>query len=120
MRTYIPNKHSRKGVVTMTWLKKNTHISILLGACLLFAGYLYITDPGDVNYAEIQIEHGDSLWSLAEQYRGKMSTDDWIKLVKTENELADIKIVAGKSLVIPVLGDQANPIHTIEIARTEQ
>jgi hypothetical protein len=104
----------------MTWLKKNTHISILIGACLLFAAYLYITDPGKVSYAEIQIEHGDSLWSLAEQYRGKMSTDDWIKLVKTENELADIKIVAGKSLVIPVVSDQASPINTIEIARNEQ
>jgi len=65
MRTYIPNKHSRNEVIMMTWLKKNTHITILLGACLLFASYLYITDPGDVNYAEIQIEHGDSLWSLA-------------------------------------------------------
>lgn len=82
--------------------------------------YLYITDPGDIRYAEIQVEHGDSLWSLAEQYRGKMSTDDWIKLVKVENELLDIKIVAGKSLVIPVLDDQANRIKTIEIARNEQ
>ncbi len=120
MGTYIPNKHSRKEVIMMKWLKKNTHITILLGACLLFASYLYITDPGDVNYAEIQIEHGDSLWSLAEQYRGKMSKEDWIKLVKSENELADIKIVAGKSLVIPVLSDQASPIKTIEIARNEQ
>ncbi|WP_341302045.1 LysM peptidoglycan-binding domain-containing protein [Lysinibacillus sp. FSL H8-0500] len=104
----------------MTWLKKNTHISILAGACLLFAAYLYMTDPGDISYTKIQIEHGDSLWSLAEQYRGKMSSDDWIKLVKMENELTDIKIVAGKSLVIPVLGDQANPIKIIEIARSEQ
>lgn len=104
----------------MTWLKKNTHISILMVVCLLFAGYLYITDPGHVSYAEIQIEHGDSLWSLAEQYRGKMSTEDWIKLVKTENGLADIKIVAGKSLVIPVVSNQADPNNTIEIARNEQ
>jgi len=49
-----------------------------------------------------------------------MSKEDWIKLVKSENELADIKIVAGKSLVIPVLSDQASPIKTIEIARNEQ
>lgn len=119
-RTYIPNKHSGKGVMMMTWLKKNTHISILAGACLLFAAYLYMTDPGDISYAEIQIEHGDSLWSLAEQYRGKMSSDDWIKLVKMENELTNIKIVAGKSLVIPVLDQQANPIKIMEIARSEQ
>jgi len=119
IRTYIPNKHSRKEVIMMNWLKKNPHISILLGACLLFTGYLYITDPGEVTYKEIQVEHGDSLWSLAEQYRGKMSKEDWIKLVKTENELPDVQIIAGKSLVIPVVGNQANPINSIEIARNE-
>ncbi|WP_409368592.1 LysM peptidoglycan-binding domain-containing protein [Lysinibacillus sp. 38-6] len=104
----------------MNWFKKNTHISILLGAFLLFAGYLIITDPGDITYTEIYIEHGDSLWSLAEQYRGKMGTDDWIKLVKAENELHSVKIVAGKSLVIPVVGDKALPTNSIEIARSEK
>jgi len=104
----------------MNWFKKNTHISILLGAFLLFAGYLIITDPGDITYTEIYIEHGDSLWSLAEQYRGKMGTDDWIKLVKAENELHSVKIVAGKSLVIPVVGDKELPTNSIEIARSEK
>ncbi|KOS62796.1 LysM peptidoglycan-binding domain-containing protein [Lysinibacillus agricola] len=104
----------------MNWLKKNPHITILLGACLLFAAYLFITDPGDVSYTEIEIEHGDSLWSLAEQYRGKMKKDDWIKLVKAENELSNVNIIAGKPLVIPVVGDHPNPINSIEIARNEQ
>ncbi|MFJ7735035.1 hypothetical protein ACIQ2D_01735 [Lysinibacillus sp. NPDC097287] len=104
----------------MSWMKKNVHISILLGACVLFAGYLLITDPGDITYTEIHIKHGDSLWSLGEQHRGKMSTDEWIQIVKLKNELTDAKIVAGKLLVIPVVGDQARPINTIEIARNEQ
>ncbi|MEB2302330.1 LysM peptidoglycan-binding domain-containing protein [Lysinibacillus xylanilyticus] len=102
----------------MNWFKKNPHITILLGACLLFTAYLFITDPGDVTYAEIEIEHGDSLWSLAEQYRGKMKSDEWIKLVKAENELSNVRIIAGNSLVIPVVGDdQPNSINSIEIAR---
>ncbi len=104
----------------MSWIKKNTHISILIGACLLFAGYLFVTDPGDITYTEIPIEHGDSLWSLAEQYRGKMGTDDWIKIVKVENELKNVNIVAGKSLVIPVVGENARPTNSIEIARNEK
>jgi len=119
MRTYIPNKHSGKGVLNMYWLKKNPHITTLLGACLLFAAYLFITDPGDVTYTEIEIAHGDSLWSLADQYRGKMKTDEWIKLVKTENELSNAQIIAGKSLVIPVVGDPS-PINSIEIARNDK
>ncbi|WP_440050845.1 cell division suppressor protein YneA [Lysinibacillus sphaericus] len=101
-------------------MKKNTHISILIGACLLFAGYLFITDPGDITYTEIHIEHGDSLWSLAEQYRGKMGTDDWIKIVKVENELKNVNIVAGKSLVIPVTGENTRHTNSIEIARNEK
>ncbi|EON73017.1 LysM peptidoglycan-binding domain-containing protein [Lysinibacillus sphaericus] len=104
----------------MNWMKKNTHISILIGACLLFAGYLFITDPGDITYTEIHIEHGDSLWSLAEQYRGKMGTDDWIKIVKVENELKNVNIVAGKSLVIPVTGENTRHTNSIEIARNEK
>lgn len=104
----------------MSWMKKNVHISILLGACVLFAGYLLITDPGEITYTEINIKHGDSLWSLGEQYRGKLSTDEWIQIVKRKNELTDVKIVAGKSLIIPVVGDQARPINTIEVARNEQ
>lgn len=104
----------------MNWMKKNTHISILVGVCILLAGYLYITDPGEITYTEIRVEHGDSLWSLAELYRGKMSTEDWIKLVKVENELTNANIVAGKSLVIPIVGDHAQPINTYEIARSNQ
>jgi len=49
-----------------------------------------------------------------------MKTDEWIKLVKTENELSNIQIIAGKSLVIPVVGDQSYPINSIEIARNEK
>ncbi|MGE7672688.1 cell division suppressor protein YneA [Lysinibacillus sp. NPDC094403] len=104
----------------MNWLKENPHITTLLGACLLFAAYLFITDPGDVTYTEIEIAQGDSLWSLAEQYRGKMKSDEWIQLVKTENELSNVQIIAGESLVIPVVGDQTNPINSIEIARNEK
>lgn len=101
----------------MNWLKKNVHISILLGICFVYIGYLLITDPGDITYTEIHIQYGDSLWSLGEQHRGKMATDEWIKIVKHKNELIDEKIVAGKSLIIPIVGDQANPINSNEIAR---
>lgn len=104
----------------MNWMTKNVHISILLGACVLFAGYLLITNPGDITYTEIQIEHGDSLWALGEQHRGKMATDEWIQIVKQTNMLTDVTIVAGKSLIIPVVSDQTKPINIIETARNIQ
>lgn len=101
----------------MNWLKKNAHISILLGISIVYIGYLLITNPGDISYKEINIQYGDSLWSLGEQHRGKMSTDEWIKIVKHKNQLMDEKIVAGKSLIIPIVGDQVEHINSNEIAR---
>lgn len=101
----------------MSWFKKNIHISILLGICILYVSYLLITDPGEISYTEIHIQYGDSLWSLGEQHRGKMSTDEWIQIVKHKNELIDEKIMAGKSLIIPVVGGQTKHINTNEIAR---
>ena len=101
----------------MNWLKKNVHISILLGISIVYIGYLLITNPGDISYKEINIQYGDSLWSLGEQHRGKMSTDEWIKIVKHKNQLMDEKIVAGKSLIIPIVGDQVEHIDSNEIAR---
>ncbi|MEG0258615.1 MAG: LysM peptidoglycan-binding domain-containing protein [Lysinibacillus sp.] len=102
----------------MKFLKQNTHISLLLVFGALFIGYHYITNPGDIDFIEISIEQGDSLWALSEQYRGKMASDEWIDIVKVENKLYDSNIVAGKPLIIPVVGEQPEPIHSIKIARS--
>ncbi|GLC87698.1 cell division suppressor protein YneA [Lysinibacillus piscis] len=98
----------------MKKMKKYPHIAILLVTCLLFVIYLLATDPGDVLYKKVRVEHGDSLWSLAAQYRGNMSANDWIQLVKAENELADTRIIAGKSLVVPVVGEA---VTTLDVAQ---
>ena len=51
----------------MNWLQKNNYIAILFGVTLFIVGYLLITDDGNTAYNEIKIEHGDTLWSLAER-----------------------------------------------------
>ncbi|WP_140422895.1 cell division suppressor protein YneA [Ureibacillus manganicus] len=86
----------------MNWLKKNSYIKVLLTAFLLIAGYVLITDDGETTYKQIEVQHGDSLWSLAEKYRGSTPTHEWIKTVQIENNLDGEIIVAGRELTIPL------------------
>ncbi len=102
MRTYIPNEHSISGGVTMNWLKKNSYIAVFVAFTVFVISVLVITDEDIEQYEEIIIEHGDTLWSLAEQYRGKMSTEQWIGFVKKSNYLSDEKIVIGQQLLVPI------------------
>ena len=54
-------------------------------------------------YTSIQIEDGDSLWSIAEKYAAPESGsyNDFIKEVKQINNLSSNNIDYGCSLVIP-------------------
>ena len=89
----------------MEWLKQNNCIAILLGITIAFVVYLYITDEKIEQYEHITIEQGDTLWSLAEQYRGKMSTKDWVTFVKKENDLFNQVITTGQTIIIPIEKD---------------
>ena len=108
----------------MTWLQKNSYIVVLFTVFIAIAGFLLITDHGDTTYEQYEIQHGDTLWTLAEQYRGKMTTKDWIKTVKAENGLNNETIVAGHQIIIPI-NENSNyiakkiedeEIHSIEVA----
>lgn len=87
----------------MTWLKKNSYLSMILGFSLLFIAYLFITDDGIETYEQIEIAHGDTLWLLAESYSGKMDRLEWIAIVKKINYLHTDTIVEGQQLVVPVV-----------------
>ena len=89
----------------MEWLKKNSYVALLLGVTIAFVAYLYITDEKIEQYEHITIEQGDTLWSLAEQYRGKMSTKDWVTFVKKENDLFNQVITTGQTIIIPIEKD---------------
>ncbi|WP_240758405.1 LysM peptidoglycan-binding domain-containing protein [Lysinibacillus sp. SGAir0095] len=86
----------------MNWLQKNTYIVVLFVAFFVMGAFLLITDKGNTTYEQIEIQHGDTLWTLAEQYRGKMTKQEWIKQVKTENGLTGEHIVAGHAITVPI------------------
>lgn len=92
----------------MSWLEKNSYIKVLFTAFLLIVAFVLITDDGKTTYEQIEIQHGDTLWALAEQYRGSMSIEDWILSVKVENNINGEKIVAGHNLIIPISEEAVN------------
>nr|WP_106784535.1 LysM peptidoglycan-binding domain-containing protein [Lysinibacillus timonensis] len=111
----------------MKWLQKNSYVKVLITTFLLIAAYVVITDDGKTIYEKIEVQHGDSLWSLAEQYRGNMSLHEWIDAVKLENGLNNETIVAGRALTIPVSGeivyiaqDSEQNAHTVKVATTNE
>ncbi|TSI10122.1 LysM peptidoglycan-binding domain-containing protein [Lysinibacillus sp. BW-2-10] len=111
----------------MNWLQKNNYIVVLFIAFVIMGAFLLIMDNGDSTYEHIEINHGDTLWSLAEQYRGNMTVQAWIEKVKLENNMNHEKIIVGQVISIPVNEDsnymaqkEAEENHTIEVASREQ
>lgn len=49
------------------------------------------------------IQPGDSLWSLAEEYRlPDMSVEEYIKEVRRINQMSSNELVAGEYLILPI------------------
>ncbi|MEO4053308.1 LysM peptidoglycan-binding domain-containing protein [Solibacillus sp. CAU 1738] len=86
----------------MNWVKQNSYITVLFLFSLFVISVVAITDEKIEQYEQVFVEHGDTLWSLANEYRGKMSMQDWIIFVKEENRLANETIIIGQQLKIPV------------------
>lgn len=86
----------------MNWIRKNSFISSLLTFALIFAIILFFNDENIEQYEQITIEHGESLWSLADQYRGKMTKHDWIAQVEKVNNVNRNEVVAGAVLSFPI------------------
>ncbi|KGR89311.1 hypothetical protein CD30_17275 [Ureibacillus massiliensis 4400831 = CIP 108448 = CCUG 49529] len=110
----------------MKWLQKNSYITVLFTTFLLIAAYVVVTDEGETSYEQIEVQHGDSLWSLANKYKGDMSLHQWIETVKVENDLRDETIVAGGELTIPIPADtltiaqDSEEITTVKVATNNE
>lgn len=59
-------------------------------------------------YTSVEIEAGDSLWSIASEYMTEEyeNVQDYVDEIKSLNRLANDKIHAGKYLVIPYYSRQ--------------
>lgn len=55
-----------------------------------------------ITYESIRISSGDSLWSIAQEYRGIQNTSDFVEEIKTINNLSSDQIQSGSYILIPV------------------
>lgn len=106
----------------MNSLQKYNYIKILFAVTLFIVAYIYITDD-KTTYEQITVQQGDTLWSLAERYKGNMTTEQWIQKVKSQNNIEGEHIIAGGKITIPIPQDaiyiainEENEIQSIEIA----
>ncbi|OKL36817.1 cell division suppressor protein YneA [Domibacillus mangrovi] len=87
--------------------KAKNYAFMLTLAVMIILAAIYFTFNGveAPSYSEIKVEKGDSLWSLAEEYKTFHDMDEieFIKWVQDENGLITTKILPGEQLVIPVL-----------------
>ena len=55
-----------------------------------------------ITYESIRINGGDSLWSIAQEYHGIESTEDFVEELKVLNDLSSDRIQAGSYILVPV------------------
>lgn len=101
MRAYMRSyRLSRRG--------KWTVLFVLLFTCMLTAFFSQVvsaqpTEPRTKRAVSVQIEAGDTLWELAEQYYSTefSSLSSYIEEIKRTNQLSGDTIHAGCYLIIP-------------------
>lgn len=120
IKTNIANVHSQKGVSTMKKFKLNSFTSLLLAFSIVMFTFLIFEDEKIEKYEQVTIVQGDTLWSLAETYRGKMDKNDWINFVKKENGLWDEKVLSGQVLIVPVVKDSYYIANLNQIESTNE
>ncbi|MFC5558761.1 LysM peptidoglycan-binding domain-containing protein [Ureibacillus thermophilus] len=108
----------------MGLLQRKHYIKILFIVSLLIIAYIFITDE-DFSYEQITIQEGDTLWTLADRYKGDMTKEQWIRLVTAENNLNGNHIIAGDTLIIPIpknaiyMAVNEEEIQSIKVARND-
>lgn len=88
---------------------KNYSFMLLLAVMMASAAlYFSFSGSGEPTYQAIKVAKGDSLWSLAEDYKNLHNMDqiEFIKWVQDKNDLITTKIVPGEELTIPVPADE--------------
>ena len=82
-----------------------TVIIALTTAICVFAGKTNSDEQisAQVYYSNVQIERGDTLWSLAEKYKPQQSScKDYIKSIKQLNSLSGDILYIGSYLIVPM------------------
>ncbi|MCM3315909.1 LysM peptidoglycan-binding domain-containing protein [Rummeliibacillus stabekisii] len=85
----------------MNWIKKNRNTTYLFAFIFAIMVILMVINRDTTSYTNIEVQEGDTLWSLSGLYKGDLSKSEWVSLVKDKNNIIDGRIIAGHTLSIP-------------------
>ena len=97
------NIYSKEGVLIMSWIRRNSFITMVFIFSLTVIAIAFSTNEKIEQTEQIYVNYGETLWSLADQYHGKMTKHDWIQYVEKLNNVESNNIVAGTLIEIPVI-----------------
>lgn len=97
----------------MSWIRRNSFITMVFIFSLTVITIAFITNEKVEQTEQIYVNYGETLWSLADQYHGKMTKHDWIQYVEKLNNVDSNNIVAGTLIEIPVI-ENANYLQHIQ------
>lgn len=75
-------------------------LTLLVGFTLVFTSTAYGEDK-DIEKNIIEVRAGDTLWSLAESFKGDNDIREYIYDIKASNNLKSSEIKAGMELIMP-------------------
>jgi len=70
---------------------------------LIFIGTVTLSNAGNAKneYRTVTVNHGDTLWDIAREYRGNIEIRQYIYSIRKINNLDSAAIYAGQTLVLP-------------------
>ena len=113
-RTERELRSYRRKIRRQKEIRRNIVLAFAVAAILMIFAFSYhtftseaSTDTDDISYkyfTSIQVETGDTLWSIAEEYADDIhydSNSEYINEVKAMNNLGNDDIISGQYLIIP-------------------
>ncbi|PPA71968.1 cell division suppressor protein YneA [Jeotgalibacillus proteolyticus] len=89
-----------------TFIGKNSFVILFIVIALIFGYYLTsaITKDSHSSMVKIEVQQGDTLWSLSREYAESLSMteNDFIEWVAAANNLNSYSINEGEGLVLPI------------------
>lgn len=86
----------------MTIIRQNSYLILFFALIMVFTFYAILShNTNSAQMSQVEIEEGDTLWTLAESFSGTTPHHEWIEEIMKENNLSTSKIIAGQSLKIP-------------------
>ena len=98
----------------MTFIRQNSYLIAFFSLIVVFTFYAILShNTNSTSMSQVEIEEGDTLWTLAESFSGATPHHEWIEEIMN---LSTPKIIAGQSLKIPSDQLKFAPDETIKFA----